>query len=80
MSATAASCGTRAPQNRHIKAEGKAPAAYKYPHDFEGHHVDQEYIPTSARYYKPGTLGYEDTIGKRMKAWEAARGSQTSDT
>ncbi|NLN02700.1 MAG: replication-associated recombination protein A [Lentisphaerae bacterium] len=68
-------------KNRHIKAEGKAaPAAYKYPHDFEGHHVDQEYIPTSARYYKPGTLGYEDTIGKRMKAWEAARGKQSGDS
>jgi len=67
-------------KNRHIKAEGKAaPAAYKYPHDFEGHHVDQEYVPTSARYYRPGALGYEEVIGKRLKAWEAARGSSADD-
>ena len=67
-------------KNRHVKAEGKAaPAAYKYPHDFEGHHVDQEYVPTSARYYRPGALGYEEVIGKRLKAWEAARGSSSDD-
>jgi putative ATPase len=67
-------------KNRHVKAEGKAaPAAYKYPHDFEGHHVDQEYVPTSARYYRPGALGYEEVIGKRLKAWEAARGSPAED-
>ena len=64
-------------KNLHVKAEGKAaPAAYKYPHDYEGHHVDQEYVPTAARYYRPGTQGYEEIIGKRMKAWEAARGTR----
>ncbi len=63
-------------KNIHVKAEGKAaPAPYKYPHDYEGHHVDQEYVPTAARYYRPGTQGYEEIIGKRLKAWEAARGT-----
>jgi putative ATPase len=60
-----------------VKAEGKAaPAAYKYPHDYEGHHVDQEYVPTSARYYQPGGQGYEEIIRQRLKTWEAARDSQ----
>ena len=64
-------------KNRHVKAEGKAaPAAYKYPHDYEGHHVDQEYVPTSARYYQPGGQGYEEIIRQRLKTWEAARDSQ----
>ncbi len=58
-------------KNVHVTAAGKeAPKPYLYPHDFEGHHVDQVYVPTSARYYKPGSLGYEETIARRMAAWE----------
>jgi putative ATPase len=38
---------------------------YKYAHDFENHHVEQEYVPTSKRYYVPTELGHEKTI----KAW-----------
>jgi len=52
------------------KAEGEA---YVYPHDFAGHFVDQEYAPTSAVYYAPGSEGYEDTIRKRMEHWESVR-------
>jgi putative ATPase len=44
---------------------------YVYPHDHEGHFVDQEYMPTSNRYYEPDGQGYEEVIGKRMKQWEA---------
>ncbi len=58
-------------KNVHIKAEDKEePKPYLYPHDYQGHHVDQVYIPTSARYYKPGNMGYEGTIAKRMEYWE----------
>lgn len=46
---------------------------YKYAHDFEGHFVDQEYVPTSKVYYTPTGQGYEDTIGKRMKQWQQLR-------
>ncbi len=61
-------------KNVHVTAAGKEdPKPYLYPHDFVGHHVAQEYIPTSARYYKPGNLGYEETIARRMKAWEDAQ-------
>jgi putative ATPase len=53
---------------------------YRYPHDFAGHDVDQQYLPDALagrRYYLPSDQGYERTIGERM-AWregerEAAR-------
>jgi putative ATPase len=53
---------------------------YRYPHDFAGHDVDQQYLPDALvdrRYYLPSDQGYEKTIGERM-AWrqgerEAAR-------
>ena len=38
---------------------------YKYPHDYPGHVVAQEYMPTSVkgrRYYIPGSLGNEGKI------------------
>ncbi len=40
---------------------------YKYAHDYEDHHVKQEYLPEGERpvYYEPTDLGYEKTI----KAW-----------
>ena len=41
-------------------------AGYKYAHEFEGHYVAQDYIPTAATYYEPTREGYEDIIGKRM--------------
>ena len=40
-------------------------AGYKYAHNFPGHHVEQEYVPTSTVYYEPTELGFEKTI----KAW-----------
>ena len=40
---------------------------YKYAHDFPGHHVAQEYVPTSTVYYEPTELGYEQTIRERLK-------------
>jgi putative ATPase len=46
---------------------------YRYPHDYQGHFVGQEYAPTSAVYYEPGCQGYEETISRRMAAWDAER-------
>ncbi|MDO8588109.1 MAG: replication-associated recombination protein A [Armatimonadota bacterium] len=43
---------------------------YKYPHDFPGHYVEQEYVPESAKsgpYYEPSESGYEGKIRKRME-------------
>lgn len=42
---------------------------YMYPHKYEGHFIDQEYVPTPTRYYMPSREGYEDIIDKRMKRW-----------
>lgn len=54
-------------------AEQLGHVGYQYAHDFEGHFVDQEYMPTSAVYYKPTQAGYEDVIAKRMAGWTARR-------
>ncbi len=56
-------------KNVHVKAVDKTHDDYVYPHDFNDHHVEQEYIPTDSRYYMPDGQGYEDIIRKRMKGW-----------
>ena len=38
---------------------------YKYSHDYEGHFVEQEYLPEKRRYYFPTEQGYE----KNFKAY-----------
>jgi len=43
---------------------------YKYAHNFEGHHVQQQHLPDSMKgktFYVPGDLGNEKQIGERMK-------------
>ena len=40
---------------------------YKYPHNYEGHYVKQQYLPDNLKnkkYYKPNNLGYEANIKK----------------
>jgi len=46
---------------------------YQYAHDYEGHFVDQEYVPTSKKYYTPTGQGYESTIVQRMAQWDHLR-------
>jgi putative ATPase len=49
---------------------------YRYPHDFEGADVDQQYLPDAVadrRYYMPTDQGYESTIAVRMAARAEAR-------
>ncbi len=52
---------------------------YKYPHAFDRHWVEQQYLPDplkGRRYYEPGTLGYE----KRIKEWmEWMRGEEKAE-
>ena len=58
-------------KNRHLKNDGepdKDIPEYLYPHSFAGHHVEQEYIGTSAVYYEPSQEGYEEVIARRMEA------------
>ncbi len=43
---------------------------YKYPHDFPGHHVEQEYLPPGAQsmpYYEPTEHGHEAKFKRRLE-------------
>ncbi|MFO8101987.1 MAG: replication-associated recombination protein A [Dehalococcoidia bacterium] len=45
---------------------------YKYAHDFPGHFVEQQYLPDDLKgrkYYRPGKLGVEKEIEKRINYW-----------
>jgi putative ATPase len=45
---------------------------YKYAHDYPGHFVEQQNLPTSLqgkRYYVPGDQGYEKEITDRLRKW-----------
>jgi putative ATPase len=39
---------------------------YKYSHDYEGGHVEQQYLPEERRYYEPVDRGFEVEIRRRM--------------
>jgi putative ATPase len=50
---------------------------YRYPHDYPGADVDQQYLPdklAGRRYYDPSGEGYEANIAARMVRLRAARG------
>jgi len=42
---------------------------YKYSHDYEGHFVEQEYLPTDRVYYEPTDIGTEARIRERLERW-----------
>lgn len=42
---------------------------YKYPHEYEGHFVQQAYLPEQKNYYQPTDQGYEAEISERLKQW-----------
>lgn len=39
---------------------------YKYPHDYPGHYVQQEYLPQRREYYRPTEQGEEKRIRERL--------------
>ncbi len=39
---------------------------YKYPHQFKGHFVKQDYMPQKKKYYAPSDSGYEKEIKERL--------------
>jgi putative ATPase len=43
---------------------------YKYAHDFEGHVVEQEYVPTTKKYYEPSDQGFELKVRERIEKWK----------
>ena len=49
---------------------------YKYPHDYPGHWVQQDYMPPEVKgkkYYRPSEMGHEATILKNHQAREAKK-------
>jgi putative ATPase len=47
---------------------------YKYPHNFSGHYVAEEYLPDALRgqrFYQPSESGEEAAIKERMEALRA---------
>jgi putative ATPase len=56
----------------HLMRQMEYGKGYKYAHDYPGHFVKQQNLPTSLqgkRYYTPGTQGYEKEIADRLKKW-----------
>jgi len=47
---------------------------YDYPHDYDGGHVAQQYLPDALvgqRFFEPGDQGFEKMIRERMAIWES---------
>lgn len=49
---------------------------YKYPHQFEGHFVEQDYRLGKKIYYRPSDQGYEAKIKERLDKWRKKRESE----
>ncbi|MEK7275917.1 MAG: AAA family ATPase, partial [Chloroflexota bacterium] len=49
---------------------------YVYPHEVEGHHVGQQYLPTAmlgAYFYRASDQGYEAAVQDRLARWREAQ-------
>ncbi|HZY42820.1 MAG TPA: AAA family ATPase, partial [Anaerolineae bacterium] len=60
--------------NRDAKALGHG-VGYQYPHEFDGHHVPQNYLPEAIkgmRFYEPSDQGYEAQVDDRLARWRRA--------
>jgi putative ATPase len=60
----------------HLRSSGPERRRYRYPHDYEGDDVDQQYLPdrlVGRRYYVPGDQGLEARIGQRLDRLREAR-------
>ncbi len=56
---------------------------YRYPHDFPGHFVRQQYLPDNLqdkRYYQPGENGYEKMQRQRLEQWDESKGAVAADS
>ncbi len=55
-------------KDAHYKGAGRLGRGrgYKYPHDFPGHYVAQDYLPQKREYYRPTEQGEEKRIKERL--------------
>lgn len=61
----------RNPETRLMRRLGYG-KGYKYPHDFPGHFVREQYLPRGLgrrRYYQPSDQGLEPEIERRLRSW-----------
>jgi putative ATPase len=68
------------PVPAHLRSTGPGRRKYRYPHDFEGDDVEQQYLPdelAGRRYYYPGDQGAEARIGDRLGRLQEARRTPT---
>lgn len=49
---------------------------YKYPHDYPGHWVEQEYLPVKKSFYRPADVGYEKEISSRLAGRKTTDGTK----
>jgi len=64
------------PVPAHLRSSGPGRRNYRYPHDFEGDDIEQQYLPdelAGRRYYFPGDQGAEARIGDRLDRMREAR-------
>jgi putative ATPase len=55
---------------------------YKYPHNFEGHYVPEDYLPEALkarRFYKPGQNGLERELSERYEALQRQLAAQSRE-
>ncbi|MBI3550121.1 MAG: replication-associated recombination protein A [Elusimicrobia bacterium] len=58
--------------NMDSKSRGHG-VGYKYPHDFPGHYVDQEYLPKPVKLYEPTDQGDEARLADRLKSLKSGK-------
>jgi len=52
---------------------------YKYPHNFDGHYVPEDYLPdelAGERIYQPSNSGFEAELSRRLAEIEARKRSR----
>jgi len=51
----------------HITNRAPGSKSYRYPHDYPGHFVPQDYLPEPRSYYKPSAQGRERLLMERLR-------------
>ncbi len=64
-------------QNKHFDGEDATVKGqnYKYPHDFSGHYVNQQYLPDNIKNNKYYTFGDNKTEQKYREYWDKIKGT-----
>lgn len=60
-------------RTQHRGAKKLGHTGYKYSHDYDGHFVNQDYLPETRRYYEPTNEGWEAKIAERLERWRALK-------